>query len=79
MRRFAVTLVLATAAIGGLVAQTRPAPKPYTTWSQYAGGSNSSQFSALDQINKDNVNQLEVAWTYTGDGAAMFNPTSPTG
>ena len=37
MRRFAITFVLATAAIGSLVAQTRPAPKPYTTWTQYAG------------------------------------------
>ena len=52
MRRFAVTLVLASAAIAGLVAQTRPAPKPYTTWMQYAGGAHSSQFTALDQINK---------------------------
>ena len=75
MRRFAVTLVLASAAIGGLVAQTRPAPKPYTTWTQYAGGAHSSQFTALDQINKNTVAKLEVAWTYpTGERQFTFNP-----
>jgi len=75
MRRFAITLVLVSAAIGGLVAQTRPAPKPYTTWTQYAGGGHSSQFTALDQINKDTVSKLEVAWTYpVGERAVTFNP-----
>jgi glucose dehydrogenase len=78
MRKFAITLVLATAAIGGLVAQSRPAStqaKPYTTWMQYAGGAHSSQFTALDQINKGNVNKLEVAWTYpVGDRQVVFNP-----
>jgi quinoprotein glucose dehydrogenase len=75
MRRFAITFVLATAAIGSLVAQTRPTPKPYTTWTQYAGGSHSSQFTALDQINKDTVSKLEVAWTYpVGERAVTFNP-----
>jgi len=76
MRRFAISFVLATAAIGSLVAQTRPVPKPYTTWTQYAGGSHSSQFTALDQINKDTVSKLEVAWTYpVGERAVTFNPT----
>ncbi len=75
MRTFVVTLVLATVAIGGLVAQTRTAPKPYTTWTEYAGGSHSSQFTALDQINKNTVSKLEVAWTYpVGDRAVTFNP-----
>ena len=31
--------------------------KPYTTWRSYAGGQHSSQYSALDQINKGNVGQ----------------------
>src|SRR5690554_7209449 len=34
----------------------------YTTWRSYAGGAHSSQYSALDQINKSNVHRLEVAW-----------------
>jgi quinoprotein glucose dehydrogenase len=58
-----------------------PATFDYAGWDSYLGGSDSSQFSSLDQINRDNVNQLEVAWTYeTGAGQPpLFNPTSPTG
>ncbi|WP_340105975.1 pyrroloquinoline quinone-dependent dehydrogenase [Rhodohalobacter sp. 8-1] len=37
-------------------------------WDTYKGDATSSSYSALAQINKENVNQLEVAWTYrTGD------------
>ena len=54
-----------------------PAPaKPHTTWKEYGGGADSSQYSALTQINRSNVSQLQVAWTYsTGDGGGyLFNP-----
>lgn len=46
------------------------------TWTQYEGGADSSQYSSLRQINKSNVNQLEVAWTYpTGErGNYNFSP-----
>ena len=48
----------------------------HTTWRDYAGGADSAQYSALKQINRTNVNKLEVAWTYpTGDGMKYsFNP-----
>src|SRR5947208_12110951 len=40
----------------------------YTTWSDYLGASDSSHYSALKQINRENVGELEQAWTYpTGD------------
>lgn len=40
----------------------------YTDWSHYGGPEDGSRYSALTQINTDNVAQLEVAWTYhTGD------------
>lgn len=40
----------------------------YTTWNTYKGDETSSSYSSLDQINKENVHQLEVAWEYhTGD------------
>ena len=48
--------------------------KPYTTWQSYAGGAHSSQYSALDQINKSNVAKLQVAWTYPINGNSIFNP-----
>jgi glucose dehydrogenase len=48
----------------------------FATWSEYEGGADSSQYSSLKQINKGNVNQLQVAWTYsTGErGTYSFNP-----
>lgn len=36
----------------------------YSTWREYGGGSTQQQFSSLDQVNRGNVHQLEVAWTY---------------
>jgi quinoprotein glucose dehydrogenase len=48
--------------------------KPYTTWATYSGGAHSSQYSALGQINKTNVSQLEVAWTFPVTGTVIFNP-----
>ena len=47
----------------------------FTTWGAYLGGPDSTQYSALKQINKANVKQLEVAWTYaTGEkGNYLFN------
>src|SRR5690606_32679346 len=47
----------------------------YTTWRSYAGGAHSSQYSALDQINKSNVHRLEVAWKFpVGERSVLFNP-----
>lgn len=40
----------------------------YKDWSHYGGPEDGSRYSALTQINKENVSQLQVAWTYhTGD------------
>ncbi len=47
---------------------------PYTTWTAYGGGTHSSQYSALDQINTSNVSQLEVAWTFPVTGTVILNP-----
>ena len=81
MRRFggsltivAVLAVATLAAQSGSSAPARTASKPYTTWTAYQGGSHSSQYSALDQINKSNVSKLEVAWTYSISGTVTFNP-----
>lgn len=51
-------------------------PPDYRSWDQYLGGPDSSQYSSLDQIDKRNVADLEVAWTYrTGEGGNyLFNP-----
>src|SRR5688572_21640533 len=61
---------------GGAGAGQRAASttKPYTTWRQYGGGAHSSQYSALDQINKSNVGKLQMAWSYPITGNSIFNP-----
>jgi glucose dehydrogenase len=46
----------------------------YATWDQYGGGADSSQYSSLDQIDKSNVTELEVAWTYETGESYSFNP-----
>nr|WP_314543046.1 glucose/quinate/shikimate family membrane-bound PQQ-dependent dehydrogenase [uncultured Massilia sp.] len=44
-------------------------------WSHYGNTAGGSRFAALDQITRDNVKDLKVAWTFhTGD-----TPISPTG
>ncbi|VTP65683.1 Quinate/shikimate dehydrogenase (quinone) [Leclercia adecarboxylata] len=44
-------------------------------WANYGNTPGASRFVALDQITRDNVKDLQVAWTYrTGD-----IPVSPNG
>src|SRR6476619_55982 len=78
MRRIPVFAALAfvvSALVAVPLAQQKGKPK-FNTWRQYLGSSDSSQYSSLDQINKKNVGQLQVAWTYaTGDMRTYrFNP-----
>ena len=60
--------LLACGAPGGVAADA--------SWPVYLGGPGSEQYSSLKQINKSNVKQLEVAWSYpTGEkGNYLFNP-----
>ena len=53
-----------------------PAQEAHATWSTYLGNVDGSHYSALKQINRSNVNQLEIAWTYkTGNERSYeFNP-----
>jgi quinoprotein glucose dehydrogenase len=48
----------------------------YTTWRDYGGSPDGSQYSALRQINRSNVRNLQVAWTYPigDDRKYSFNP-----
>lgn len=42
---------------------------PYTSWSVFLGDATSSHYSALDQINRSNVADLTLAWTYNSGDA----------
>ena len=50
--------------------------QPHTTWRDYSGSPDAAQYSALEQVNRSNVIQIELAWTYpTGDDMYyFFNP-----
>jgi quinoprotein glucose dehydrogenase len=56
---------------------SRPAPAPYTTWSDYGGTADSMQYSALAEINRTNVSRLERAWFYPVAGEAVRLPFNP--
>lgn len=43
-------------------------------WAYYGGDEGGSRYSALKQINRDNVGKLELAWQYR-TGAVAANPT----
>src|SRR4249920_3593277 len=61
-------VLLAVFCAGSLDADAEQARNPYRQWSVYGGGSENMHYSALNQIKRENVHQLEVAWTYdTGD------------
>ncbi len=62
MRQFSATALLVASAATLFAQQTR------TTWRDYLGGPDSSHYSALKQIDRSSVKQLEFAWTYdTGE------------
>jgi quinoprotein glucose dehydrogenase len=54
-----------------------PHPEAYLQWHRSNGDSSSSRYSALAAINRENVDGLDVAWTYrpgTGDRNIQSNP-----
>ena len=51
-----------------------PVPPSYTNWAQYGGGADSAQYTPLAIVNRANVANLEVAWTYPTGGNSAFNP-----
>tara|TARA_Y100001935_G_scaffold93147_1_gene77419 strand:- start:32954 stop:35077 length:2124 start_codon:yes stop_codon:yes gene_type:complete len=48
----------------------------YTIWNEYLGGPDRNHYSALSQITKGNISQLEIAWTYSlpDSGQMQMNP-----
>ena len=58
VQRFLIALLLISAAA---------ARAQNADWPAYLGGPESGQYAALDQINRDNVRELTVAWTYDSE------------
>lgn len=55
---------------------TSDSPPGHTTWSHYGGSPDQSKYFEASQITKENVNQLQVAWTYpvTDNAPSSFSP-----
>jgi hypothetical protein len=58
---------LATAVLVTLTACSKK--NEHTTWSVYKADAGSSSYSALEQINRDNVKDLKPAWTFVPNDA----------
>ena len=69
----AVYLGLAVVLVSAVGTAVAVAARSDKWWWDNHGGPDSSNFSNLDQINKSNVNTLEVAWFYPY-GTTVFNP-----
>ena len=70
MRNWSIRVVgvFAMFCAGSLEAQADETRNAYRQWRVYGGGLENLHYSALNHINRENVHQLEVAWTYdTGD------------
>jgi hypothetical protein len=54
-----------------------PEKQRYTTWSDYGGTPDSMQYSALRQINKENVSRIELASARVNDSARVKHFETP--
>ena len=76
MRRIALALTLVLLALPITGAQGRS-----VEWTHYSGNAASHKYSPLDQINKDNVGKLQIAWRWASPDNAVVeaNPTARPG
>ena len=67
-------LFFATMAI--LFPSCKTEQKKHPAWSNYGGGADQSKYVVVEDINKNTVNQLKLAWSYaTGDDRVyQWNP-----
>jgi len=66
MRKLAVLLLACALLSMNAAVQGQVKPKP-GEWTTYGADLASTRYSPLDQITKDNFNQLEVAWRFKTD------------
>lgn len=54
----------------------KPIDPQHNTWLEYGGGPDQSKYFVTNQIDKTNVNQLQIAWVYPtqDENAYHFNP-----
>src|SRR5205823_3125537 len=66
---FGALLLLARTPVTTQTAVAGQQSESQTEWPSYGGGPDGIRYSSLTQINRSNVTQLQVAWTYdSGEG-----------
>src|SRR5258708_4662134 len=74
---FGALLLSARAPVATQTVGARQPLGTQTEWSSYGGGPDGIRYSPLTQINRSNVSQLQVAWTYDcdeGPGGTQCQP-----
>jgi len=71
MKKFLLFLCFPLLLVFGIFAFTNP-NEDNEDWPAYLGGSEMSHYSSLVQINRSNVNKLEVAWKYNTLDSGVF-------
>src|SRR5262245_56967343 len=66
----AVAILSAAAVI--VASATSQAPPPRGDWRYFGGDKGFTRYSALDQINRDNVKDLRIAWRRTAVNANVM-------
>src|SRR5579883_3106282 len=64
---FVVLLLCPRARVAPQTEAARQPPESQTEWPSYGGGPDGIRYSSLTQINRANVSQLQVAWTFDSD------------
>ena len=70
-------ILLLAAGVSACQSGTSPSSDDHRTWTAYGGGANHTHYSSLDQITRSNVDQLEVAWTYSTRDEGPTIETNP--
>src|SRR5687767_10199790 len=75
-RIFLAALLTASVLLGGVQAQVA-----LVEWTHYGGNAASQKYSPLDQINKDTIGRLAIAWRWASPDNAVVaaNPMSRPG
>jgi quinoprotein glucose dehydrogenase len=76
MQRIALVVLLVAAGLQVSTAQTQKGE-----WTHYSGNAASQKYSPLDQINKDSIGKLQMAWRWTSPDNPVIekNPLSRPG
>jgi quinoprotein glucose dehydrogenase len=76
LKATSVFCIITSCLLFGIATPSLRGQQDHKKWQDYAGGADSSKFTVLNEINKSNVGQLTVAWTYPtkGTGSYLFNP-----